>query len=55
MQRVLDIMKGSEFHQAVAALPGYIAADTGSVDSVREFLERMDTSGENRAYPPNLG
>jgi molybdate transport repressor ModE-like protein len=44
MQRVLDIMKGSEFHQAVAALPGYIAADTGSVSSVKEFLERMDTS-----------
>jgi molybdate-binding protein len=44
MQRVLDIMKGSEFHQAVAALPGYIAADTGSVSSVKEFLERMDAS-----------
>jgi molybdate-binding protein len=44
MRRVLDVMKGSEFHQAVAALPGYIAADTGSVSSVKEFLERMDTS-----------
>jgi hypothetical protein len=44
MQRVLDIMKGSEFHQAVAALPGYIVANTGSVSSVKEFLERMDTS-----------
>jgi molybdate-binding protein len=42
MRRVLDVMKGSEFHQAVAALPGYIAADTGSVSSVKEFLERMD-------------
>jgi hypothetical protein len=44
MQRVLGIMKGSEFHQAVAALRGYIAANTGSVSSVKEFLERMDTS-----------
>jgi hypothetical protein len=44
MRRVLDIMKGSEFHQAVAALPGYIVANTGSVSSVKEFLERMDTS-----------
>src|SRR6201994_1763680 len=26
MQRVLDIMKGNEFHKAVAALPGYVAA-----------------------------
>jgi molybdate-binding protein len=43
MQRVLDIMKGSEFHDAVAALPGYIAADTGSVSTVKEFLEKMDT------------
>ena len=42
MKRVLDIMKGSEFHEAVATLPGYIAADTGSVSTVREFLERMD-------------
>src|SRR6185437_8208732 len=25
MQRVLDIMKGGEFHKAVTTLPGYIA------------------------------
>jgi molybdate-binding protein len=43
MQRVLDIVKGSEFHQAIAALPGYIAANTGSVSTVKEFLEKMDT------------
>src|SRR5258705_7520114 len=29
--RVLEIMKGNEFHKAVAALPGYVAANTGSV------------------------
>ena len=44
MQRVLDIMKGKEFHEAVAALPGYIAASTGAVSSVKEFLESMDAS-----------
>ena len=44
MQRVLDIMKGSEFHKSVAALPGYIAANTGAVRTVKEFLERMDAS-----------
>jgi molybdate-binding protein len=43
MQRVLDIMKGREFQQAVAALPGYVATSTGSVSSVKAFLERMDT------------
>jgi molybdate-binding protein len=42
MQRVLDIMKGREFHKAVAALPGYVAAHTGAVRSVKEFLERVD-------------
>jgi hypothetical protein len=42
MRRVLDIMKGREFHKAVATLPGYVAANTGSVSSVKEFLERMD-------------
>jgi molybdate-binding protein len=42
MQRVLDIMKGSEFHKAVAALPGYVAAHTGSVSTVAEFLEIVE-------------
>jgi molybdate-binding protein len=44
MQRMLDIMKGSEFHEAVAALPGYVAANTGAVSSVKEFLERVDAT-----------
>src|SRR5467141_3402619 len=44
MQRVLDIMRGREFHRAVATLPGYVAANTGSVSSVKEFLERMDAN-----------
>jgi molybdate-binding protein len=43
MRRVLDIMKGSEFHKAVAQLPGYEATNTGSVHTVREFLDRMDS------------
>jgi len=43
MQRVLDIMKGREFHAGVAALPGYVAADAGTVNTVKEFLERVDT------------
>jgi hypothetical protein len=40
---VLDIMKGREFHQEVASLPGYVATDTGTVSSVKEFLESVDT------------
>lgn len=42
MQRVLDIMKGREFHDAVASLPGYVAANTGAVSTVREFLDSVD-------------
>ncbi|MES2750871.1 MAG: substrate-binding domain-containing protein [Pseudomonadota bacterium] len=42
MQRVLDIMKGCEFHDAVASLPGYVAANTGSVSTVKEFLDSVD-------------
>src|ERR1700752_4106373 len=38
MQRLLDVMKGSEFHKAVAELPGYVASNTGSVSTVQEFL-----------------
>ena len=44
MRRVLDIMKGQEFQQAVAALPGYRATDTGVVYSVKEFLDRLEGS-----------
>jgi hypothetical protein len=35
-------MKGHEFHKAVAALPGYVAANPGSVSTVREFLDSVD-------------
>jgi molybdate transport repressor ModE-like protein len=41
MRRVLEVMKGKEFHKAVAALPGYVAANTGSVSTVREFLDSV--------------
>lgn len=44
MRHVLDLMKGDEFRQAIAALPGYEPADTGSVHTVREFLDRLDTA-----------
>ena len=42
MRRVIDIMKGREFHDEVASLPGYVASHTGTVSTVKEFLDRMD-------------
>src|SRR5258705_11050655 len=36
MRRVLDIMKGNEFHQAGAALPRYVAANTGAASTSPE-------------------
>ena len=42
MQRVLGVMKASEFHKAVAALPGYVTANSGSVSTVQEFLSSVD-------------
>ncbi len=43
MQRVLEVMKGREFQTAVAGLPGYVAVKTGSVSTVQEFLDSVDT------------
>jgi molybdate-binding protein len=45
MRRVLDIMKGREFHKAIAELPGYEATNTGSVHTVKEFLSHVGTVG----------
>lgn len=42
MRRVLDIMKGRAFCDAIAQLPGYVAARPGAVSTVREFLEIVD-------------
>jgi molybdate transport repressor ModE-like protein len=44
MQRLLEVMKGQEFQAAVAALPGYRTANTGSVSTVKEFLESIDAT-----------
>ncbi len=44
MRRVLDIMKGREFQEGVASLPGYVATSTGTVHTVKEFLERVGSN-----------
>ena len=49
MQRVLDIMKGREFHDAVTMLPGYVATNAGAVSTVKEFLESVAAPGIDAA------
>ena len=44
MQRVLDVMKGEAFHDAVSQLPGYVAASPGAVSTVKEFLDIVDAT-----------
>ena len=44
MQRVLTIMKGREFQDAIATLPGYVATSTGAVSTVKAFLETVDVT-----------
>jgi molybdate transport repressor ModE-like protein len=38
VKRVLEILRGTEFHQAVALLPGYTAKDAGAIMGVRQAL-----------------
>jgi molybdate transport repressor ModE-like protein len=38
VKRVLEILRGEEFHQAVAGLPGYTAKDAGMIKGIREAL-----------------
>lgn len=47
MQRVLDVMKGDGFHEAVAQLPGYIAQQPGTVSTVKEFLDIVEGAAQS--------
>ena len=44
MRRIIDIMKGREFQDGVASLPGYVATRTGTVNTVKEFLESVGSN-----------
>jgi hypothetical protein len=55
MRRVLDIMKGHAFHDAIAQLPGYVAASPGAVSTVREFLEIVDAGTTAEAGDTQTG
>lgn len=41
MHHLLDLMKGDEFRNAVAKLPGYSASNPGEITPVRDFFESM--------------
>ncbi|HEX3846721.1 MAG TPA: substrate-binding domain-containing protein [Steroidobacteraceae bacterium] len=38
MKRVVEIMKSTEFHQAISVLPGYAVQDAGSIKTVKEVF-----------------
>lgn len=38
MKRILSILRGAEFHEALRKLPGYAASDTGSIMTVNEVF-----------------
>jgi len=38
MKRILEVMRGNEFRQAIADLPGYTAVDTGIIKNVDEVF-----------------
>jgi molybdate transport repressor ModE-like protein len=38
VKRVLEILRGEEFHQAIAHLPGYATKDSGLIKGIREAL-----------------
>jgi molybdate-binding protein len=39
MRRLLDIMRGVEFQNGIAALPGYAAVDTGVIKTIDDAFE----------------
>jgi len=46
MQHLLDLMKGEEFRNAVANLPGYTASNPGEITPVKDFFESMAEDGD---------
>jgi molybdate transport repressor ModE-like protein len=42
MKHILSVMRSAEFHDALAKLPGYAAADTGAIKTVNEVFSRQE-------------
>ena len=51
MQHLLELMKGKEFRDAIANLPGYSASNPGSISPVKDFFESM-AEDHHKAAPP---
>lgn len=51
MKLILTIMRGKEFHDAVAGLPGYAALDAGQVKSIHEAFDEPSAEGAVAAKP----
>jgi molybdate transport repressor ModE-like protein len=44
MKQILSVMRGAEFHEALAKLPGYAASDTGSIKTVNEVFNSKNVA-----------
>jgi hypothetical protein len=42
MQRLIEVVRGAAFREAVVSLPGYRAAKTGEVFTIKEFLDSVE-------------
>jgi molybdate-binding protein len=42
MQRLIEVVRGAAFREAVASLPGYRTAKTGEVFTIKEFLDSVE-------------
>jgi len=57
MKRILDVMRGAEFQQVLADLPGYIAVDTGMIRTVDDAFAgtaRLTRAQTDEADQENL-
>lgn len=55
MKRILDVMRSAEFQDAIAALPGYMAVDTGAIRTVDDAFAGNLSAGKSSSDKPSAG
>jgi len=51
MQHLIELMKGEEFRNAIASLPGYSASHPGEISPVKDFFKSMAENGGTTSLP----